>query len=115
MKMRCLLLPGLTPLLENSASKKQARFSVQTVEHTHAHTRLLIAQIARQISCGKIITKSTRESRDRDMKKATPKPLAQLGGRRPRGCMGSGQRGRKGQGLIPFPQTCSLGHLSRLR
>lgn len=35
--MRCLLPPGLDPLLENSASKQQERFSVQTQAHAHAH------------------------------------------------------------------------------
>lgn len=32
--MRCLLLPGIDPLLENSAWKQRERFSVQT--HAHA-------------------------------------------------------------------------------
>lgn len=38
MKMRCLLLPRLAPLLANSSSKQQARFSLQTLAHTHTHT-----------------------------------------------------------------------------
>lgn len=35
--MRCLLLPGLDPLLENSSWKQQERFSLQTQAHAHAH------------------------------------------------------------------------------